>query len=92
MEFLFVSLAIMKHINYGGKMPGWLIPIAKWLGHWLVYFILSALLIFACWATFIKPTFKPNPTSVQTGGIAYEIHVGFGGCARIPSPNELKGN
>jgi hypothetical protein len=58
--------------------------IIKWVGHWAIYFVLSALVVFACWATFIKPTFKPNPTNIQNGGTSYTVHVGFGGCARIP--------
>ena len=69
-------------------MPIWLTPILKWLGHWLVYFILSALLIWGLYAGLIKPVIKPTPTTtVQSGGVVYhyEIKVGFGGCARMPN-------
>ena len=58
--------------------------IGKWIGHWAVYFLLSAIVLWGLYAGLIRPTTKPNPTSVQTGGVSYDIKVGFGGCARIP--------
>ncbi len=65
-------------------MPIWLIPIAKWLGHWAVYFILSTVVIWGLYAGLVRPVTKPNPTTIQNGGYSYTIHVGFGGCARLP--------
>lgn len=73
-------------------MPLWLIPIIRWLGHWVVYFILSAVVVWGLYAGIIRPVIKPTPTTtVQSGGTAYTIHVGFGGCARIPEvkPNPI---
>jgi hypothetical protein len=76
-----------------------LIPVASYLAKgWerllsiLVWVILIGAILFACWATFIKPTFHPTPTTTQTGGISntYQIHVGLGGCARIPVMAEKK--
>ena len=58
----------------------------KWLGHWLVYFLLSAIVIWGLYAGLIRPVTKPNPTTtVQSGGVVYDIKVGFGGCARLPA-------
>lgn len=69
-------------------MPIWLLPIAKWLGHWVVYFLLSAVVIWGLYAGIIRPVTKPNPTNIQNGGNAYTIHIGFGGCARLPVMQE----
>ncbi len=35
---------------------------------------------------------NPKPTHTQVGGVSYnyEIKLGFGSCARIPSPMEIK--
>jgi len=56
----------------------------------IVYLIIIGGILFACWATFIKPTFHPTPTTTQTGGNSYHytIHVGMGGCARLPVVTE----
>jgi hypothetical protein len=72
-------------------MPVWLIPVIRWLGHWVVYFVLSAIVIWGLYAGLVRPTTKPNPTTtVQSGGVVYDIKIGFGGCARIPEvrPND----
>ena len=49
---------------------------------WRVVVVILLCVFF--YAAVLKPYLKPNPTSVQSGGVAYTIHVGFGGCARIP--------
>ena len=56
------------------------------LAHFLIYFVLGALLIWLIFGAMLKPVLWPNPTHTQTGGTAYnyEIKVGFGGCARLP--------
>ena len=65
--------------------------LCKWLGHWLVYFLLSAIVIWGLYAGLIRPITKPNPTSVQSGGISYNynIHPTFG-CMRIPTAQDKK--
>lgn len=62
--------------------------IIKWVGHWLVYFVLSAIVGWIIYAGLIRPVIKPNPTTTQTGGVAYNytIHLGMMSCARIPDP------
>ena len=56
------------------------------LGHAIIYVGLSVIVIWGLYAGLVRPITKPNPTSTQTGGVAYNytIHVGLGGCARIP--------
>jgi hypothetical protein len=65
--------------------------IIKWVGHWAVYFVLSAIVVWGLYAGLIRPITKPNPTNVQNGGTSYTVHVGFGGCARLPEvkPNPI---
>jgi hypothetical protein len=65
--------------------------IGKWLGHWLVYFILSAIVAWIVYAGLIRPVIKPNPTSVQSGGVSYNytINLGMLSCARIPKPTDM---
>ena len=72
-------------------MPVWLVPIIKWLGHWVVYFVLSAIVVWGLYAGLIRPVTKPNPTAVQTGGVSntYNIHPTFG-CMSIPVMQEKK--
>jgi hypothetical protein len=55
----------------------------KWLGG-IVAGLLVAWIIYA---GLLKPVLCPTPTTTQTGGTSntYNIKVGFGGCARIPS-------
>jgi hypothetical protein len=62
------------------------------IGHWLVYFLLSVVVIWGLYAGLIRPTTKPNPTTtVQSGGVVNNIKVGFGGCARLAmiKPNPI---
>jgi hypothetical protein len=55
------------------------------LGHAIIYVALSVIVIWGLYAGLIRPTTKPNPsTTVQSGGVVYDIKIGFGGCARIP--------
>ena len=73
-------------------MPAWLVWLSSRIGHWLVYFILSIVVIWGLYAGLIRPVTKPNPTTtVQSGGVVYDIKVGFGGCARLPvvKPNPI---
>ncbi len=60
--------------------------LGKWIGHWLVYFLLSAIVLWGLYAGLIRPITKPNPTNTQTGGVSYnyDIKVGLGGCLRLP--------
>ena len=57
----------------------------------LIYVLVFAGLIWACYATFVRPITKPNPTTTQTGGVSYNynIHPTFG-CMRIPVIQEEK--
>ena len=66
-------------------MPVWLTWLGSRLGHWLVYFLLSAIVIWGLYAGLIRPVTKPNPTNTQTGGISntYNIRSTFG-CMRLP--------
>ncbi len=65
--------------------------VCKWLGHWAVYFVLSAIVLWCGYAVIVRPVTKPNPTSVQSGGVSYNynIHPTFG-CMRIPTAQEIK--
>lgn len=73
-----------------------LVPIISYLAKgWsrflsiLVWVLIVAGLVWAVYVAFIRPYTKPTPnttTTVESGGVAYNptIHVGFGGCARLP--------
>jgi hypothetical protein len=51
----------------------------------IIYVSLSVVVIWGLYAGLVRPITKPNPsTTVQSGGIVYDIKIGFGGCARIP--------
>lgn len=55
---------------------------SKWL-----WGILGGLTIaWIIYAGVIRPVTKPNPTTVQTGGVSYtyDIKLGFGSCAKFP--------
>ena len=44
-------------------------------------------IVWGIYVVMVKPHTNPNPTTtVESGGTNYnyEIHVGFGGCARLP--------
>jgi hypothetical protein len=66
----------------------WLAPILKWLGHWLVYFLLSAVVIWGLYAGIIRPVTKPNPSTHQEGQI-FQPKVYFG-CANFAIPKQQK--
>jgi len=46
------------------------------------YLCILVFVIYAGWRVF-----NPKPTTTQTGGVSYnyQIKVGLGGCARLPS-------
>jgi branched-subunit amino acid ABC-type transport system permease component len=71
-------------------MLPFLLPVAKNVGWLLLKALVYALVIlglaWCVYVTVIRPTTKPNPTTVQTGGVSYTIKVGFGGCIRLPTP------
>jgi purine-cytosine permease-like protein len=37
----------------------------RWLGHWLVYLLLTAGVLWAVYVAFIRPHTKPNPTTSE---------------------------
>lgn len=50
---------------------------------WRVVVVIA--LCFVFYAAILKPFLKPNPTTtVESGGVNYDIKIGFGGCARLP--------
>ncbi len=67
--------------------------VVKWLGHWLVYFILSAVVLWGLYAGIIRPVTKPNPSTKQEAKIinnyTYNIKPTFG-CMRMPIQNDKK--
>ena len=72
-------------------MPVWLVPIMRWLGHWAVYFLLSAIVIWGLYAGLIRPVTKPNPTQSQKADTInnYQPKVYFG-CVNFAIPKEQK--
>jgi hypothetical protein len=72
-------------------MPIWLAPIAKWLGHWMVYFLLSAIVGWGLYAGLIRPVTKPNPSQQQTATNIYNLtpKQNFG-CIHYAVPKEQK--
>jgi len=57
---------------------------------------IPALVLWGCFVLFVKPHTNPTPTTtqnVESGGTAvtytYDIKVGFGGCARIPTQPQV---
>jgi len=74
-------------------MWAWLLPLIKKIEPILCWIAITALLGWMTYVTIIKPHTNPTPTTtVQSGGVSntYQIKVGLGGCARIPSPTEVK--
>jgi hypothetical protein len=45
--------------------------IGKWVGHWLVYFALSAIVLWGLYAGLIRPVTKPNPSTKQEATTIY---------------------
>lgn len=45
--------------------------IIKWLGHWIVYFLLSAVVLWGLYAGIIRPVLKPNPSTKQEATTIY---------------------
>jgi len=58
--------------------------LGRWLGHWLVYVILTAGVVWVVYAGMIRPITKPNPTQQ---GVFYTPKVTFG-CANFAIPKE----
>jgi hypothetical protein len=57
-------------------------PVISWI-------VIAFIFVWVFYAGMIRPVTKPTPTTTQNGGTAYNytIHIGMGGCARIPQPS-----
>jgi hypothetical protein len=47
----------------------------KWLGHWLVYLILTAITLWAAYVTIIKPHINPLATTTEKAKNIYHINI-----------------
>jgi flagellar biosynthesis/type III secretory pathway M-ring protein FliF/YscJ len=43
----------------------------RWVGHWLVYLLLTAIVLWAGYVTIIRPHTKPNPTTSEKAETIY---------------------